>query len=192
MATSLNNSGVVFPDNTTQTTAAGAASLVSVANGSLAGVSTVNLSCVSSTYNGYVIAIAGLQVPADTSAQLCFRLITSSGTYSSGYYYQNASNANFLPTGATPYYYTNAPVRGETGGAICFVVLQFPRAVPAGNCSLNFTYCANGNNGPAGSNWGYWNPPDSNVGNFTGFSLFSQDGTTYSAGNYRIYGVKVV
>jgi hypothetical protein len=190
MSVILTSTGVTFPDATTQTTAAGAASLVSVASGSFTGVNSVNVSCVSSTYNNYCIVMDGLQCSAGNQETLCMRIITSTGTYTSSYNYQSSTGGSFWLTGVAPYYYTDAPTRGTSDGTIIFVSFAFPRVTPGGNMSAKMTYTTDGSNGVAGRNWGTWGPGDTSAGSITGFNFFGFGGTNYTAGTYRIYGVK--
>lgn len=87
MATTLNNSGVVFPDNTTQTTAATAGTpspWVLLSTVTASGATTLDVETTfSSTYDYYKIIIPELSQSTGSFGALCIRL-KMGGTYQSG------------------------------------------------------------------------------------------------------------
>jgi hypothetical protein len=188
MSVILTSTGVTFPDSTTQTTAAGAASLVSVANGSFAGVTSVSSSCISSTYGNYLIVIDGLQCSVGNGPYLYLRIINSNGIFNGYYSFQGSTGNNYWPTGVSTYYYSDSSTRGITGAGFVFVSVSQPRFLSPNQNNQQAQILYNGDNNNA--NWGTWSPNDSSAGTITGFNLFSSGGQTFSAGTYRIYGVK--
>jgi hypothetical protein len=111
MATSINNSGVTFPDNTTQTTAAAGSPVTLLYSGGLSGNSTTVNGVFSTTYNSYILTFAKL--PGATSyanVQYYIRFLVDGSVISTTSYYIIAPS----PTGADRISLTSSPNYGDT------------------------------------------------------------------------------
>jgi len=179
MATSINNSGVTFPDSTTQTTAASASPGVLVTSGSLVGSTSVTVTnCFSSTYSTYQVFLRNVQ-PTSSFDYPCIRIYANGATRTSTYYYfvnNGQNNTNNLALGYADTSITLSAqaflmFSNSTGAQDTRVYAQFisPSAYS------NFLGAAYYQNDAGGS--------------VTGINFFMQNGGTFGGnGSYRIVG----
>ena len=86
MATTLNASGVLFPDSTTQTTAASAPGMVLVQTVTASSSATIEVTGFSSTYDNYVLVITDLR--AVTAGTFLRSQLKLGGSYRTGAFYK--------------------------------------------------------------------------------------------------------
>jgi hypothetical protein len=119
MATTLNNSGVVFPDNTTQTTAATGSPLTLLYSGNLSGTAALVNGVFSNTYQNYVVSIGGLPGSSNYASVLwAIQFYVDGGVASSGYQWTGNSGigpnvtSNTLMQAAYPSNYASTDKNG--------------------------------------------------------------------------------